>query len=287
MACTFSFHLIGSSPGLVDSAVMEAEDRLAQLEKQLSYYIEYSDTTRINRAKVGESIRVSQDTVDCLLMAFDSSARLGGKFHPFLGHASTEKKGQRNELPHLAELLDPEPKELGPVISLDQESNTVQKLRIGPLLDLGGIGKGFALDQLRTLFKDWEIEEGLLECGGSTFLAMQTPQELKGWELSIGYGERLKEIRLADGQALASSGVAFQGSHVIDPESKSADYYWERSYAEAATAALADAASTAALLLDSNSIRSIVEQESGLSFALYSDSSEFYCGRHFEGQSES
>jgi len=278
MACTFNFHLIGDKPGLMDSAVMEAEERLSRLEEQLSFYIEYSDITRINRAPVGEGIRISQDAVDCLLQSFEASARLGGKFHPFLGQANTLQKGQQNELPHLAGLLAEEADSSEPVISLDQETNTVVKLRSGPLLDLGGIGKGFALDQLQSLFQEWDIEQGLIECGGSTFLAMKPPSDASSWELTIGYESRMSTIPLAANQALASSGVAFQGSHVVDPATRSATCNWNRSYALAPSAALADAASTAALLLDTKSLEMISKQNPDLSFALFSNDSEF----HFE-----
>ena len=287
MACTFNFHLICDNSGLMDSAVMEAEERLSRLEEQLSFYIEHSDITRINRAPPGEGIRISQDTVDCLLQSFEASARLGGKFHPFLGQANTLHKGQQNELPHLAELLLKEADSSEPVISLDQESNTVVKLRAGPLLDLGGIGKGFALDQLHSLFQEWEIEQGLIESGGSTFLAMQPPCDASSWELTIGYENRVGTISLTANQVLASSGVAFQGSHVIDPSTRSPNYNWNRSYAIAPNAALADAASTAALLLDPKSLEIISQQDPDLSFALFSNDSEFHCGLHFECLSES
>ena len=287
MACTFNFYLIGDNSGLMDSAVMEAEERLSRLEEQLSFYIEYSDITRINRAPLGEGIRISQDAVDCLLQSFEASARLGGKFHPFLGQANTLHKGQQNELPHLAELLVKEAVSSEPVISLDQETNTVVKLRAGPLLDLGGIGKGFALDQLQSLFQEWEIEQGLIECGGSTFLAMQPPSDAGSWGLTIGYENRVGTISLTANQVLASSGVAFQGSHVIDPSTRSPTCNWNRSYAIAPRAALADAASTGALLLDPKSLEIISQQDPDLSFAIFSNDSEFHCGLHFECLSES
>ena len=287
MACTFNFYLIGDNSGLMDSAVMEAEERLSRLEEQLSFYIEYSDITRINRAPLGEGIRISQDAVDCLLQSFEASARLGGKFHPFLGQANTLHKGQQNELPHLADLLVKETDSSEPAISLDQENNTVVKLRSGPLLDLGGIGKGFALDQLQYLFQEWEIEQGLIECGGSTFLAMQPPDDASSWGLTIGYENRVGTISLAANQVLASSGDAFQGSHVIDPSTRSPTYNWKRSYAIAPRAALADAASTGALLLDTKSLETISQQDPDLSFALFSNDSEFHCGLHFECLSES
>lgn len=286
MACTFNFHLIGSNAGLMDSAVMEAEERLAQLEERLSFYIEHSDTTRINRAATGETIRISEDTVQCLLLAFDASARLLGKFHPFMGKAAIEHKGQQNELPHLLGVEKANSGLEGPVIALDEATNSVQKLRTGPLLDLGGIGKGFALDQLRTLFLDWEIEQGLLECGGSAYLALKPPPGADGWELTIGYEEVVESIQLVDGQALASSGVAFQGSHVIDPDTESPRSDWQRSYASAPTAALADAASTAALLLQPDDLSSIAKSTGELSFALFATGESMKMGTFFQSASQ-
>jgi len=266
----------------MDSAVMEAEERLAQLEERLSFYIEHSDTTRINRAAAGEFVRVSQDTVDCLLLAFDASSHLLGKFHPFMGTAAIERKGQQNELPHLAGINKTDSGVAEPVIALDEATNTVEKIRQGPLLDLGGIGKGFALDQLRALFLDWEIEQGLLECGGSTYLALKALSGANDWELTIGYENLVESIRLADGQALASSGVAYQGSHVIDPDSDSVRTDWQRSYASASTAALADAASTAALLLESDALSSVVESTEDLSFALFAKGESLKLGPFFQ-----
>jgi thiamine biosynthesis lipoprotein len=116
---------------------------------------------------------------------------------------------------------------------------------------------------------------------------MQPPIDVSSWELTIGYENRVSTISLAANQALASSGVAFQGSHVIDPSTRSATYNWNRSYAIAPRAALADAASTAALLLDPKSLDIISQQDPDLSFALFSNDSEFHCGLHFECLSES
>lgn len=278
MACPFNFHLRGESDGLLDSAVMEAEERLAQIEERLSLYIEHSDTTRINRAKAGEVVRLSQDTVDCLRLGFDASAQLAGKFNPFLGQSSIDKKGQRNGLLHLHGLKQDDEKRNDPVISLDESTNSIQKLREGPLLDLGGIGKGFALDRLRELFLEWEIEQGLIDAGGSTYLAMKPPLSALAWNLTIGYGDTIKTVKLEAGQVLASSGEMFQGNHVIDPDTGSTRYPWKRSYAKASSGALADAASTAALLLDTTSLASIVGFNNDLSFALFSDTESFTWG---------
>lgn len=280
MATIFSFHLPTESSNLLDSAVMEAEELLANLESQLSLYIEHSDTTRINRAHEGEEITVSQTMVDCLLAAFDASQRLGGAFDPFLGQLAIDAKGQRPVLPHLKDIESLDCGTSDPVISLDPESNRVKKLRMGPLLDLGGIGKGFALDCLKTLFQNWDIESGLLDSGGSTLLALERDEDIATWALNIGYNSRVKSIVLAPGSAIASSGELFQESHIIDP-AEGGQSTWKRSYAVAGTGSLADAASTAGLVLGSRDIESICRHEDGLSFAVFSEETGHYHGSFF------
>ncbi len=281
MACSFHFHLVGERTGLMDSAVMEAEELLAKLEERLSLYIEYSDTTRINRAAPGEGIPVGEDTIACLLSAFDASERLRGKFHPFLGQSALRVKGQAAELPHLAGLESETPADDRPVIALDESRNSIRKLRAGPILDLGGIGKGFALDRLANHFREWDFGSGLLESGGSTFLSLDTPPGIDSWRLTIGYGEQTQAIQLRSGQAIASSGELYQGTHVVDPDPKASPYSWKRSYASGASAAFADAASTAALLFDHEDVASIAASEPDLSLALYSESDTFQSGPLF------
>ena len=282
MACEFAFYLYGERTRLMDSAISEAEDLLDRLESLLSLYIENSDTNRINRAKVGKTIRVSKDTVDCLLRAFDASARLKGKFHPFMGQASLRAKGQANEV---ARFLDVDaalhPLE-EPVLGLDPDEAVVTKLVEGPLLDLGGIGKGYALDRIAEHFMEWEFGTGLLESAGSTYLAMATPEGADGWDLDIGLdGISVETVCLKPGEALASSGELFQGSHVIDPSESDRATDWARSYAHSDNAALADASSTAALLLNEQEISDVVSDDPSLSFALYSKVSDNRIGAFF------
>ncbi|MFL3659112.1 MAG: FAD:protein FMN transferase, partial [Opitutales bacterium] len=196
MACEFTFHLVGERSLLMDSAVAEAEELLATLENRLSLYVENSDTCRINRAKVGETILVTEATIDCLLQAFDASGRFQGKFHPFMGQAALIAKNQKESVERFLDLENESPFSNEPVIAMDSESNAIQKLREGPLLDFGGIGKGYALDRLASHFREWDFSQGLLESAGSTFVALDAPEGESGWELEIGYESSVRFVTL-------------------------------------------------------------------------------------------
>ena len=97
---------------------------------------------------------------------------------------------------------------------------------------------------------------------------------------NIGYNSRVKSIVLAPGSAIASSGELFQESHIIDP-AEGGQSTRKRSYAVAGTGSLADAASTAGLVLGSRDIESICRQEDGLSFAVFSEKTGHYHGSFF------
>ena len=110
--------------------------------------------------------------------------------------------------------------------------------------------------------------------------ALERNEDIAEWALNIGYNSCVKSIVLVPGSAIASSGELFQGSHIIEP-AEGGQSAWKRSYAMAGTGSLADAASTAALVLGDKEIESICEQEDGLSFAVFSEETGHDYGSFF------
>jgi len=121
-------------------------------------------------------------------------------------------------------------------------------------LDLGGIGKGFAIDEIiEWLQSEAEVEHAFIDAGGSTMYALgNCPEgEAEGWPVNLGP----ETIIALSGQALSASGFEVQGYHVTDPRTGlPAGKDRKRSWVFAQSAALADALSTAALVMTTEEI---------------------------------
>jgi thiamine biosynthesis lipoprotein len=95
-------------------------------------------------------------------------------------------------------------------------------------IDLGGIGKGYALDRLTSLLRSQGLSQALLDFGQSSIWALGIPPDAEGWHLLVQQpdGETADLITLRD-QALSVSGSLGQTfvvngdryGHVIDPRS--------------------------------------------------------------------
>jgi len=106
--------------------------------------------------------------------------------------------------------------------------NRVALTQLGMAIDLGGIGKGYALDQLTSLLRRQGLFRALLDFGQSSIWALGTPPDAEGWHLLIQQpdGGTVGIITLRD-QALSVSGSLGQTfvvngnryGHVIDPRS--------------------------------------------------------------------
>ena len=111
-------------------------------------------------------------------------------------------------------------------VKLDKEKRTVALAKAGMELDLGGIAKGYAGDEVMKVLKKHGIKAGLLAAGGD-LTTMGTPPGRDGWVVGIEKLSRVTPNRklLLKGQAASTSGdlqqfVVLDGvrySHIIDP----------------------------------------------------------------------
>ncbi len=245
MNTTFHLRFPGEAHGAADMAI-ECFEELDRLEGKLSRFREDSDIGRINVMTAGETLHLAEETHACLLIALEMHAATGGLFDISLGRAIRHRKdAEAGPTPPLSGQL---------MIHPDRAAVTC--LQPGRELDLGGIGKGFALDHLARILTTWDAPACLLSAGASTHLAFGGHE----WPLELTGDAARLEISLRDA-ALSASGTGIQGSHIVHPD-PAAPLAAGRQWVLATTAAIADAWSTALILAPSEAIPGLLRDAS-------------------------
>ena len=231
MATTFAIVIADHPRDYARQAAAAAFRELDRLESELSRYVESSDIARANRLAPGETISIGEDALNVLLIAADASLATHCAFDA--AYASVRFA---NQPPDTA------------LFTLDPAAHTLTSHTDRLHLDLGAVGKGYALERLAAQLHEWGITAACLQSGGSTALALEPPAGHLGWPIGIGEESTHRILTLAH-IALSGSGIAVQGSHLIDPRIGSACQRTTRTWALAPTAALSDALSTAFFVL--------------------------------------
>lgn len=257
MNTTFTLRLRGVDAETAQSVARESFELVDRLESRLSRFMEGGDVFRINRMASGETLYLSEDCHQCLLMALDAHARTGGLFDITLGKRIEHRKSGGE---------GPPPAITGSLI-IHPDVPAVTCVEPGRELDLGGIGKGFALDRIKQLLADWEVDDALLAAGASSLLAFGP----SSWPVDLAGGCESRRIELSN-QALSVSGTGMQGIHIIHPAGPDAApaTAYPRIWVLAFTAALAEIWSTALMLVEPEEIPGIIAGEPEIA-AVYAD----------------
>ena len=265
MATTFEVFLATEDGDYAGSIAREAFELLERLEDKLSRFRPHSDISIINHLEAGESVRVTIEAFDCLRLAFGLSSETNGAFDISLAKVMDSIRNEKGEIAHIDE------EKLGEAFEtkaqglylLSEEDMTVYCQSPGAGLDLGGIGKGFALDQLAAYLEQWELPQALLHGGGSTVLALDPPEGDPGWK--VGFGEESgREPVWLKRAALSGSGKAVKGAHVIDPRAGQPAEGHTRTWAKAPSAAVSDALSTAFMVMSKEEVEAYCAGHEGV-----------------------
>lgn len=251
MHTTFRLRICEADAAVARGMARECFDQLEFLETRLSRFIEGSDVSRINRMAAGETLYISEACHRCLVSALQAYQATGGLFDITLGRRIEHRKsGAAGPPPPLTGTL---------VVHPDVPAVTCGEP--GREIDLGGIGKGFALDELHRLLLDWGCEGALLSAGASSMLAFGR----EAWPVDLASDEEVLRVELRDG-ALSASGTGVQGAHILHPAGDEAmpAFPVMRIWTTAPNAALAEVWSTALMLLAVEEIPEFLEGESAV-----------------------
>ena len=255
MATTFEIFLATEDEAYAASTAQQAWALLDTLEDKLSRFRPHSDISIINMLEPGESVRLSIEAFDCLQLAFEISKETSGAFDVSLATVMDEIRNEKGEVALVnSDVLEATfAEKRNGLYLLSVEDLTVYCQDTGSGIDLGGIGKGFALDKLAVYLEDWKLPRALLHSGGSTVLALDPPEGAEGWKVGFGAETGREPVWLCR-EAMSGSGKAVKGAHVLDPRTARPAVTESLTWARAPSAALADALSTAFMVLSSEEV---------------------------------
>lgn len=213
---------------LAERAAIAAFKRVAELDQIASDYRPTSELNNLTRNAVAQPVKVSEDLFVMLETAQNVSRLSDGAFDitcgPLVGLWREARKTRK--LPS-AEQIDTARGLVGwRKVKLDPAARTVQLEVPGMKLDLGGVAKGYAGDQVIKVLREHGIQSALFEFGGDIVVS-DAPPGKAGWMVEIvaeKEGEEGKVIPLTNA-AISTSGdleqsVVIDGkrySHIIDP----------------------------------------------------------------------
>ncbi|MBS1804142.1 MAG: FAD:protein FMN transferase [Acidobacteria bacterium] len=239
MATHFEVRIADQEKTYAAQAAQASFDLLDKSESQLSRFRPNSDVSQLARLAPGERLRVGEPAFACLQIAKQMEAATRRAFCPTPAALQSQ--------PTLPEW------ELFPAeLSVLCVSGRLE-------FDLGAIGKGFALDRMAELLREWECPAFLLVSGGSSILTGDPPPEAQGWSCGLGDDDSPHRIYLSNA-SLSGSGLAVKGAHILDPRTGEPALRQARAWILADTAAESDALSTACMVLEEEELTEVLAQ---------------------------
>jgi len=278
MATVYEIMIFHKDNNYAEQAAQAAFLEIDRLEMELSRFIENSDIARINAMSKNDEIIIGPDTLNCLLKCLDLKEETNGAFDITIGrnidlwkNKSTQQKIDQSSLEDVQ-------------LQIDTEKFKVTLLSENANLDLGGFGKGYAIDQVYELLLEWGIESGFIHGGSSSALAFGSNSKNKPWEItlthpvnnSVFYKTGLHE------RTLSGSGINKE-NHIINPHTMEPAKKRLAAWVYAKTAAVSDALSTAFMIMSDIEIKKYCDKNTGVSaIILESDKPNPLCfGNYF------
>jgi thiamine biosynthesis lipoprotein len=232
--------------------------------------------SRINTLNAGDDVTVGQDAFFCLKTAKQISRETYGIFDITVGNLVDFWKEKKSPKKITVSKIRNLYSEKGvKTIILSKKGYKVRSLPGGINLDLGGIGKGYALDRMAGILKEWGIQHALLHSGFSTVLALAAPVNTEGWPVSLTHPLAKKEIKILflSRQAVSGSGRQ-KGNHIIDPRTGYPATGTLAAWVLAPTAARADALSTAFMVMSSKEAKEYINKHKDISACIIKDKTQ-------------
>ena len=258
MGTSFDLWLYASDRWRAAELIEVAFEEIDRVESDLSTYRPTSELSRINSRAADAPVTTDPQTFRLIERSLEYSRASSGAFDITVGRLmrawgffrGAGRYPSGDEIARVVEQTGWERVELEP------RKRTIRFQHPGIELDMGAIGKGYALDQAADLLRAHGVTAALIGAGHSTYYAIGAPSGRRGWRIDVpapfDSSRTLSGVRLRDG-GLSTSGnyerfFELEGTrycHIMDPRTGAPVKGMVQVTALASRATDADALSTA------------------------------------------
>lgn len=232
MGTLFKIHLYSTDKDSAQRAADAAFARIEAINQIASDYLPESELSRFNKAPDQVGIPVSTDLFTLIEKSQAVAQLTYGAFDITCAYAvqNWRRARRQQKLPPVeltkraVEMTD------WRALKLDATNHTVIKLKPALLIDLGGIGKGFAAHEALHVLKQHGITRALVAASGDIAIG-DPPPDKPGWNVALRTFEKPEDTDQLIHLTLRNCGVSTSGdlhqfleldgvhwSHIINPK---------------------------------------------------------------------
>jgi thiamine biosynthesis lipoprotein len=228
MATRFELVLHGDDPVRLRAAGEQAFAAIERLERLLSFYRADSEITAVNRHGSERPVRLSREVFTLLRRCTGLAAETHGAFDVTIGPLMRAWRfvGEHGALPPESDLEIARARVGAHLLDFDEDLGTVRCLAPGVEVDLGAVGKGYAIDAAIEDLQESGVTSALLHGGTSSIHALGAPPGEDGWPVTwagapdgtqavIRLRDRALSVSAPHGKSFVHEGRHY--GHVLDP----------------------------------------------------------------------
>lgn len=152
----------------------DIQSMLERMDTQFSRTKEDGELYAVNRAAGKEAVAVSDETLDIVKLSIKYAEEMDGLYEPTIGPLvdlwAIGEGGER--VPDQAAIDAAKSLANYKDIIIDENAKTIKLAREGMVLDMGGIGKGYAADRIADYLKEQGLDSAMINLGGSSIIAL-------------------------------------------------------------------------------------------------------------------
>ncbi|MGF7398540.1 FAD:protein FMN transferase [Thermoanaerobacterium thermosaccharolyticum] len=185
-------------------AVDESMEKLKEIDNLMSSQKNGSDVEKINENAGKKYVKVNPETFYVIKTALKYGKISGGNFDITIAplanlwgigtdHAHVPTESQIKNAMKYINYKD---------VLLDEKNDEVKLSRKGMAIDLGGIAKGYAADEIENIMKENGVKHALINLGGSSVYLYGSKPDGSNWNIGIQdpFGDKGKYFAIVSGK---------------------------------------------------------------------------------------